>query len=192
MFIVFICHLQWRWKWHPHPVFLPGESQDGRAWWAAIHGVAQSRTGLKWLGSSSHRQSFSSSCSWCLPLVGKANLEVCVGFLVGGTDPCPLVGGAESCPTEGQDYVKGCVYRPMGSEVVTRKQMECIGGLRKTAESSCYMTVTLQAHWVWRHMCGLFLVVSQGFSAGNWIEAHGDVLPVFHCTLLHLYNLRYI
>ena len=27
--------------------------RDGGAWWAAVYGVAQSRTGLKWLGSSS-------------------------------------------------------------------------------------------------------------------------------------------
>ena len=27
--------------------------RDGRAWWAAVFGVAQSRTWLKWLGSSS-------------------------------------------------------------------------------------------------------------------------------------------
>ena len=31
----------------------------------------------------------------CL-LVGEANLETCVGFLVGRTSACPLVGGAES------------------------------------------------------------------------------------------------
>ena len=29
--------------------------RDGRAWWAAIYGVAQSRTRLKWLSSSSSR-----------------------------------------------------------------------------------------------------------------------------------------
>ena len=28
--------------------------RDGRAWWAAVYGVAQSRTRLKWLSSSSH------------------------------------------------------------------------------------------------------------------------------------------
>ena len=47
--------MHWRRKWQPTPVFLPGESQgrDGEAWWAAVHGVAQSRTRLKWLSSSS-------------------------------------------------------------------------------------------------------------------------------------------
>ena len=45
--------LNWRRKWQPTPVFLPGESQDGRAWWAAVYGVAQSRTRLKRLSSSS-------------------------------------------------------------------------------------------------------------------------------------------
>ena len=37
----------WRRKWQPTPVFLPGESRDRGAWWAAIYGVAQSRTRLK-------------------------------------------------------------------------------------------------------------------------------------------------
>ena len=34
----------WRRKRQPTPVFLPGESQGQVAWWAAIYGVAQSRT----------------------------------------------------------------------------------------------------------------------------------------------------
>ena len=45
--------MHWRRKWQPTPVFLPGESRDGGAWWAAVHGVAQSRTRLKRLSSSS-------------------------------------------------------------------------------------------------------------------------------------------
>ena len=45
--------MHWRRKWQPTPVFLPGEFQDREVWWAAIYGVAQSWTGLKWLSSSS-------------------------------------------------------------------------------------------------------------------------------------------
>ena len=45
--------MHWRRKWKPTPVFLPGESQDGGAWWAAVYGVAQSWTRLKRLSSSS-------------------------------------------------------------------------------------------------------------------------------------------
>ena len=45
--------MHWRRKWQPTPGFLPGESRDGGAWWAAICGVAQSRTRLKQLSSSS-------------------------------------------------------------------------------------------------------------------------------------------
>ena len=33
--------MHWRRKWQPTPVFLPGESRDGGAWWAAVYGVAQ-------------------------------------------------------------------------------------------------------------------------------------------------------
>ena len=39
--------MHWRRKWQPTPVFLPGESQGRGAWWAAVYGVAQSRTRLK-------------------------------------------------------------------------------------------------------------------------------------------------
>ena len=51
----------WRRKWQPTPVFLPGESQG--TWWASVYGVAQSRTQLKQLSSSS-----SSSNTYCSPL----------------------------------------------------------------------------------------------------------------------------
>ena len=44
--------MHWRRKWQATPVFLPGESQGRGAWWAAIYGVAQRRTRLKWLSSS--------------------------------------------------------------------------------------------------------------------------------------------
>ena len=36
----------------PTPVFLPGEPRDGGASWAAVYGVAQSRTRLKRLSSN--------------------------------------------------------------------------------------------------------------------------------------------
>ena len=45
--------MHWRRKWQPTPVFLPGEPRDGAAWWAAVCGVAQRRTRLKRLSSSS-------------------------------------------------------------------------------------------------------------------------------------------
>ena len=50
--------MHWRRKWQPTPVFLPGESQGWGAWWAAIYGVAQSRTRLMWLSSSSSSRCF--------------------------------------------------------------------------------------------------------------------------------------
>ena len=43
---------KWRRQWQPTPVFLPGESQGWQSLWAAIFGVAQSRTRLKWLSSN--------------------------------------------------------------------------------------------------------------------------------------------
>ena len=55
--------IHWRRKWQPPPVFLPGESQGWGSlvgWWAADYEVAQSRTWLKQLSSSSSRAEFSS------------------------------------------------------------------------------------------------------------------------------------
>ena len=45
--------MHWRRKWQPTPMFLPGESQGRGSLVAAIYGVTQSRTRLKWLSSSS-------------------------------------------------------------------------------------------------------------------------------------------
>ena len=45
--------MHWRRKRQPTPVFLPGESQGRGAWWAAVYGVAESRTRLKRLSRSS-------------------------------------------------------------------------------------------------------------------------------------------
>ena len=45
--------LHWRRKRQHTPVSLPGESQGWGSWWAAFSGVAQSRTRLKRLSSSS-------------------------------------------------------------------------------------------------------------------------------------------
>ena len=45
--------LHWRRKWQPTPVFLPGESQRWGSLVAAVYGVTQSQTWLKWLSSSS-------------------------------------------------------------------------------------------------------------------------------------------
>ena len=33
-------------QWLPTPVLLPGQSMDGGAWWAAVHGVTESWTQL--------------------------------------------------------------------------------------------------------------------------------------------------
>ena len=50
--------LHWRRKWQPTPAFLPGESQGLGSLVAAVYGVAQSRTGLKRLSSSSSKRTF--------------------------------------------------------------------------------------------------------------------------------------
>ena len=55
--------MHWRRKWKPTPVFLPGESQGRGTWWAAVYGVTQSWTWLKWLSSSSSKITADGDCS---------------------------------------------------------------------------------------------------------------------------------
>ena len=45
--------MHWRRKWQPTPVSCLENPRDRGAWWAAVYGVAQSQTRLKWLSSSS-------------------------------------------------------------------------------------------------------------------------------------------
>ena len=49
--------MHWRRKWQPTPVFCLENPRDGGAWLAAVYGVAQSRTRLKQLRSSSSSSS---------------------------------------------------------------------------------------------------------------------------------------
>ena len=63
-----IYFMHWRRRWQPTPVFLPGESQRRRSWWAAIYGVAQSWTRLKRLSSSS-RDGIGSNMGYMGPVV---------------------------------------------------------------------------------------------------------------------------
>ena len=44
--------MHWRRKWQPLQCTCLENPRDGGAWWAAVYGVAQSRTRLKWLSSS--------------------------------------------------------------------------------------------------------------------------------------------
>ena len=57
--------IHWRRKWQPSPVFLPGESQGWESLVAAIYGVAQSRTRLKRLSSSSRGLRGNRQWVWC-------------------------------------------------------------------------------------------------------------------------------
>ena len=94
--------MHWRRKWQPTPVLLPGESQGRGAWWAAVYGVAQSRTRLKRLSSSSKEgatpreeanyklgvimmcQCRFINCSKCVTLLGKVDHEGGCGYMGAG------------------------------------------------------------------------------------------------------------
>ena len=51
----FFTFMHWRRKWQPTQHSCLENPRDGGAWWAAVYGVTQSRTRLKWLSSLSSR-----------------------------------------------------------------------------------------------------------------------------------------
>ena len=65
-------------QWHPTPVLLPGESTDGGAWLAAVHGVAKSWTRLSdftftfyFHALEKEMATYSSILAWRIPGTGK-------------------------------------------------------------------------------------------------------------------------
>ena len=50
--------------------------RDRRAWWAAVYGVAQSRTRLKWLSSSSSIEMLMAGFLWWTKQTGKLGISV--------------------------------------------------------------------------------------------------------------------
>ena len=57
--------MHWRRKWQPLQCSCLENPRDGGAWWAAVSGVAQSQTRLKWLSSSSSSIHWKDWCwSW--------------------------------------------------------------------------------------------------------------------------------
>ena len=50
--LYFFTFMHWRRKWHPLQCSFLENPRDGGTWWAAVYGVAQSQTRLKWLSSS--------------------------------------------------------------------------------------------------------------------------------------------
>ena len=68
--------MHWRRKWQPTPVFLLGESQGRRAWWAAVYGVVQSRIRLKHLATNTEtiKDAGSDLGLWRCPGGGHSNL----------------------------------------------------------------------------------------------------------------------
>ena len=78
--------MHWRRQWHPTPVLLPGRSQDGGAWWAAVHGFAKSQTQLSDFTFTFHFHTLekemathSSVLAWRIPGTGEPGGLPCTG-----------------------------------------------------------------------------------------------------------------
>ena len=79
VFHLWVSHLYCRRRrWHPTPGLSPGETMDGGAWWAAVHGVAKSQTRLSDFTFTSHFQALekevATHCSvraWRIPGTGE-------------------------------------------------------------------------------------------------------------------------
>ena len=75
----------WRRQWHPTPVLLLENPRDGGAWWAAVHGVAESRTLLSDLAAAAASESRGFPCGSVVknpPAVQEIQVQS-----LGGEDP---------------------------------------------------------------------------------------------------------
>ena len=105
--------LLWRRQWQPTPVLLPGNFHDGGAWWAAVHGVAKSRTWLSDFSFPFHFHALekemathSSVLSWRIPGTGKPGGLPSVGSRRVGHDWSDLAAAAAACSLLGSlDYL---------------------------------------------------------------------------------------
>ena len=68
--------MHWRRKWQPTPVFLPRESQGWGSLVATVYGVAQSRTQLKRLSSSSSSKVLHSSSQYMYVCIDKESIKL--------------------------------------------------------------------------------------------------------------------
>ena len=75
--------MHWRRKWQPTPVFLSENPRDGGAWWAAVYGVAQSRTRLKCLAAAA-------AANWVNPLYADSFLVAQDQKWTAARTLCPL------------------------------------------------------------------------------------------------------
>ena len=91
--------------------------RDRGAWWAAIYGVAQSWTWLKWLSSSSSKELGSHKLHVAAKLTNKQKslkkLKVCLGDSLKHKSrklkgSCPIIVSAEAQGTEGFIWVSFC------------------------------------------------------------------------------------
>ena len=69
--------MHWRRKWQPTPVSCLENPRDGGAWWTAVYGVAESRTRLKRLGSSSSRITMW-SFTYCKAKITPQTIKWCI------------------------------------------------------------------------------------------------------------------
>ena len=108
-------------KWQPTPLSCLENPRDGRAWWAAVCGVTQSRTWLKWLSISN-----SSICPAVSEVLGvEANRTWEKGRLGGEAageaeqSPSDIWGnwGSELCSARASHSVTSCRARTTEVEV---------------------------------------------------------------------------
>ena len=88
--------MPWKRMWHPTQVPLPGKSMDSGAWWAAVHGVAKSRTQLSDFTFTFH--------PWgCGSLISQ--------------EKCSVVTSSETAPSDEQRHAGGPVRRDVGARM---------------------------------------------------------------------------
>ena len=123
--------MHWRRKWQPLQCSCLEDPRDGGAWWAAVCGVAQSRTRLKRLSSSSIRSGKRAEATRgrSRPAHAQNQLRACLGTFVGSL---PLSGWFRRWVFRGAPGRRGLQDKMELLQVLQRglQQVSGHGGLR--------------------------------------------------------------
>ena len=134
--------MHWRRKWQPTPVSCLKNPRNGGAWWAAVYGVAQSRTRLKQLSSSSgegNGNPLQCSClenprnggAWWAAVYGAAESRTRLKWLSTSQQHWPGGGNANSNTTiflPGESHVQRSLAgsSPLGCKELDMTENTCI------------------------------------------------------------------
>ena len=148
-FDLWVGKIPWRRKLQPTPVFLPGNPQDRRAWWAIVYGVAKELDMTMWLNNNYKQGNVSVSALLLTPHPSSAQ-DRAVWGLTGSQQ-------VSFSPTDlgtGESPDSSFYTSSLGSMLLMLPGASVFPSARGIATRTQF-TLRAGRIWVWRKMTGL-------------------------------------